>query len=115
MIRKFWLTGSVALTFLLGTLVLAAPAQAYVQDCDTFGSGTQAYAECMVRAEDREAAPIVPLSERQAETTNNTTTVEATSTEVWQLAVAGLGGALIALGATMAVVRLGQRQRVTAH
>jgi hypothetical protein len=113
MIRKFWLTGSVALTFLLGALVLAAPAQAYVQDCDTFGSGTQAYAECMVRAEDREAAPIIPLSERPAETT--TTVVETTSTEVWQLAVAGLGGALVAIGATMAVVRLGQRQRVTAH
>ena len=113
MIRKFWFTGSVALTFLLGALVLAGPAQAYVQDCDAFGSGTQAYAECMVRAEDREAAPIVPLSERQGETT--TTVVETTSTEVWQLAVAGLGGALVAIGAALGVSRLGHRQSVTAH
>ena len=59
MFRRFWLTGSVALMFVLGTLVVAAPAQAVTYPCDQLGAGTQAYAQCMVRAEDREAAPII--------------------------------------------------------
>lgn len=105
-------TGAVALMFLLGTLVLAAPAQAYVQNCDAFTAGTQAYGECMVRAEDREAAPIVPPSQQVDPAPP---VIEESSTQVWQLALAGVLGALVAVGAALGVSRLGQRQHATAH
>lgn len=113
MLKRFWLTGSVALMFLLGTLVLAAPAQAYVQNCDSYQQPSQAYAECMVRAEDREAAPIGSPAEQSEGST--TTIVETTSTEVWQLALAGVLGAVLAGGAALGVSRLGHREGVTAH
>lgn len=112
MIRKLWLSGSVALTFLLGTLVLAAPAQAYVQSCDMYQQPSQAYAECMVRAEDREAAPIIPPSQ---DVVPATPVVEESAAEVWQLALAGVIGAGVAIGGAVGVSRLGQRQRATAH
>lgn len=112
MFHRIWLTGSVALAFLLGTLVLAAPAQAYVQNCDKYAAGTQAYAECMVRAEDREAAPILPPAQ---EVDLAPTVIEESSTVAWQLALAGLVGAAVAIGGTVGLSRLGQRERVTAH
>ena len=102
MIRKFWLRGSVALAFLLGTLVLSGPTHAAVESCDSYQPGTQAWASCVLRAENPEPAPTTPVD-------------ETSSTEVWQLAAAGVGGALVAIGTTMAMVRLGQRQRVAAH
>lgn len=111
MLKRFWLTGSVALMFLLGTLVLAAPAQAYVQNCDAYQQPSQAYAECMVRAEDREAAPInAPVQQ-----VSDPAPVIEESTEVWQLALAGVIGAVLAIGAALGVSRLGHRQSVTAH
>lgn len=114
MTTRSTLTGSVALMILMGALMLAAPAHAYVQNCDAYLAGTQAYGECMVRAEDREAAPIVPPSERvQGETT--TTVVESSTAQVWQLGLAGAGGAVIAIGAALGVSRLGRREHATAH
>lgn len=113
MTRRSILTGSVALMILMGTLLFVSPAHAVIQNCDSYTPGTQAYAECMVRAEDRESAPILPPSEQQ-QIQPRTTVVETTSTDVWQLALAGLAGALVALGGTMAVVRFAQRGRVTA-
>ena len=59
MVHRITLTGSVALMIFMGTLLFAGPAQA-AGPCDTLTEGTQAYAQCMVRAEDREAAPILP-------------------------------------------------------
>lgn len=113
MFHRIWLTGSVALMFVLGSLVLSGPAQAYVQNCDRYAGGTQAYAECMVRAEDREAAPIIPPAQEVVPTTP--TVIEESSTSAWQLGLAGLVGALIAVGGALGVSRLGQRERVTAH
>lgn len=81
--------------------------------CDPATAGTQAYAECMVRAEDRETAPIVPPSQ-QVDTTPTPVAVDA-STEVWPLALAGALGALLAAGAALGVSRLGHREGVTAH
>lgn len=114
MIRRFRLTFSVALAVLFGTLLLGAPAQAYVQSCEQFAAGTQAYGECMVRAEDREAAPIIPPSQRE-QAPAPAPVVEESSTSVWTLGLAGLVGAGVAIGGALAVSRLGQRQHATAH
>jgi len=105
--------GALALLVLLGTLFLAAPAQA-AETCDTYGAGSQAYAECAVRGGDRDVAPGVPPAGRQPGAPISPVVAES-STEVWQLGVAGLVGAGIALGAAIGVSRLGQRQRVAAH
>jgi hypothetical protein len=117
MLKRLWLTGSVALMFLLGMLVVAGPAQAVSYSCEPLGAGTQAYAECMVRAEAREAAPIVPPSQQTPlqVTDPAAPVVDEAATEVWQLALAGVLGALVAIGAALGVSRLGHRQSVTAH
>lgn len=104
MFRKLLLSGSVALMFLLGTLFLAGPAQAA---CEDYQPGTQSWASCTLA--EREGAT-VPSSDD-----GGTITVVDDSTEIWQLALAGLIGAGIAVGATLGVSRLGQRQSVTAH
>jgi len=106
MFRRFWISGSVALMFLMSTLLLAGPAQA--ASCEESQPGTQAWASCVLA--DREGAPAVPSSQE-----GGTTTVVEASTEIWQLAVAGLVGAGIAAGAALGVSRLGQRQSATAH
>ena len=109
MIRKFWLSGSVALMFLLGTLFLAAPAQA-AEACDTTVAGTQAYAECVARGGDTtgrvadQGGPLSPPTE-----------TSSSGSEMWQLALAGVIGAGVAIGGAVGVSRLGQRQRATAH
>lgn len=112
MVHRITLTGSVALMIFMGTLLFAGPAQA-AGPCDTLTAGTQAYAQCMVLAEDREAAPIIPPSQ-QADLTPPPV-VEESATEVWQLALAGVLGALVAVGGALGVSRLGQRQGVPAH
>ena len=113
MVHRITLTGSVALMILMGTLLFAGPAQA-AGPCDTLTEGTQAYAQCMVRAEDREAAPIIPPSQMQQDVAP-ASVVEVSSTEVWQLALAGVLGAVVAIGLALGVTRLGHRQGVTAH
>jgi hypothetical protein len=105
MFRRFWLAGAAALMFVLGTLFLAGPAQAA---CEDFQPGTQSWASCTLA--DREGAPAGPSQEGPT-----TRVVEVSSTEVWQLAVAGLIGAGIAVGATVAVSRLAQRQSAPAQ
>ncbi len=102
MFRRFWLSGSVALMFLLGTLFLAGPAQAA---CEDYQPGTQSWASCTLA--EREGTPAGGGSSPRV--------VEVSTTDVWQLAVAGLIGAGIAVGATLGVSRLVQRQSVTAH
>lgn len=102
MVRRFWLSGSVALMFLSGTLFLAGPAQAA---CEDYQPGTQAWASCTLA--EREGTP--------AQDGTSPTVVEVSTTEIWQLAVAGLVGAGIAVGATLGVSRLAQRQGATAH
>ena len=102
MFRRFWLSGSVALMFLLGTLLLAGPAQAA---CEDFQPGTQAWASCTLA--ERERTP--------AQDGTSPRVVEVSTTEIWQLAVAGLVGAGIAVGATLGMSRLAQRQSATAH
>ena len=107
LLHRILLTGSVALTFLLGTLVLAAPAQA-AEICSTDTAGTQAYAECVARGGD---------TSQQRGTFDPPAPVESSSsgTEIWSLAVAGLVGAGLAIGGAFGVSRLGQRQQATAH
>lgn len=112
MVHRITLTGSVALMILMGTLLFAGPAQA-AGPCDTLTTGTQAYAQCMVRAEDREAAPIVPPAQGVGDPAPRV--VEVSSTEAWQLALAGVLGAVAAIGLVLGVSRLGHRQGVTAH
>ena len=112
MTRRSILTGSVALMILMGALFLAAPANAAAVPCADLQPGTQAWAQCMVLQEDKEAAPIVPPSQREqtpAPVSNES------STEIWQLGLAGLVGAAVAIGGTYGVVRMGNRQRATAH
>lgn len=103
MFRRILFSGFVALMFVISTLFIAGPAQAA---CEDYQPGTQAWASCTLA--EREGSPAQPAQE------GSTTTVEA-STEVWQLALAGLIGAGIAVGATLGVSRLGQRQSATAH
>lgn len=107
-LHRLLLTGSVALTFLLGTLVLAAPAQA-AEICSTDTAGTQAYAECVARGGD--------TSSRVTDQGRTPTPLESSSsgTEIWSLAVAGLVGAGLAIGGAFGVSRLGSRQSATAH
>ena len=112
MVHRITLTGSVALMIFMGTLLFAGPAQA-AGPCDTLTEGTQAYAQCMVRAEDREAAPIVPPAQEVSDPAPRV--VEVSSTEVWQLALAGVLGAVVAIGLALGVSRLGHRQGVAAH
>ena len=104
MFRRILFSGFVALMFVIGTLFLAGPAQAA---CEDYQPGTQAWASCTLA--EREGTPVAPSDE------GGTSTVVEASTEVWQLALAGLIGAGIAVGATLGVSRLGQRQSVTAH
>lgn len=104
MYRRIMFSGFVALMFLISTLFLAGPAQAA---CEEYQPGTQSWASCTLA--ERESSP-APSSDE-----GGTTTVVEASTEIWQLAAAGLIGAGIALGATLAVSRLVQRQSVTAH
>ena len=112
MVHRITLTGSVALMIFMGTLLFAGPAQA-AGPCDTLTEGTQAYAQCMVRAEDREAAPILPPVQEQDVAPARV--VEVSSTEVWQLGLAGVLGAVVAIGLALGVSRVGHRQGVTAH
>ena len=109
MLHRSLFRGLVALMFLLGTLVLAAPAHA-AETCDTTVAGTQAYAECVARGGDLTGG--VVDNEAPAP---RTPVVEESATEVWQLGLAGVIGAVIAIGAALGMSRLGQRQHAPAH
>jgi len=111
LLHRVLLTGSVALTFLLGTLVLAAPAQA-AEICSTDTAGTQAYAECVARGGDTSSRVTV---QDQGLTPAPPVESSSTGTEIWSLAVAGLVGAGLAIGGAFGVSRLGSRQSATAH
>jgi len=109
-LRRLLLTGTVALTFLLGTLVLAAPAHA-AEICSTDTAGTQAYAECVARGGDTSRA----TSDSGGLTPTPPVESSSSGTEIWSLAGAGLVGAGLAIGGAFGVSRLGQRQSATAH
>lgn len=112
LLHRLLLTGSVALTFLLGTLVLAAPAQA-AETCSTDTAGTAAYAECVARGGDTNRQ----VADERSGAGRTPTPLESSSsgTEIWSLAVAGLVGAGLAIGGAFGVSRLGSRQSATAH